>query len=579
MTPLSGFSAVLLVAAASCGLFFGTANTLMHVPYAVLLYPAALYVIGLRSSTPFRLGWCAGLPGAASCLYWIAVAAHNYGGFPWVLAAPCSILLGMYVSFWGGLFAWIVARMEGFSLWRRVAASGLLWLLLEWIRGWFCTGFPWLTVSSGLAAWPVLLQPLSLIGTYGYSGCLSAAAFLLCEALGASRVRGCGFCSLRPALAAVLLLGLSAGFGAWRLTVLPAKLAEQGVPVAITMVQGNVRQDVKWSKEHQLLTLEKYLRLSAEAVRADVEAVRQASASGRATSTPSAISVSQALGLPVGSSNDPSLAPALPDMLLWPETAMPFAYPSSAFSGELRSFVSGLSIPLVFGAPGLEYRPGGRDLFNRAFMLRPEGDAGHYDKEHLVPFGEYLPPVLDWKIFEPLLQGLGGFTKGGDDELFVLTPGGRPSVPMGMLICYEAIFPELARERVADGAQILLNVSNDAWYDFTSAPMQHLHLSLMRAVEQGRWVTRSTNSGITAFLDPLGGVHAMGEASDGWALFKDGALTGTVLALQEHTPYFYAHPWLPALAALLLAALCLPLLSHSRLFGRKDRYIKERNFS
>jgi apolipoprotein N-acyltransferase len=142
---------------------------------------------------------------------------------------------------------------------------------------------------------------------------------------------------------------------------------------------------------------------------------------------------------------------------------------------------------------------------------------------------------------------------------------------MGMLICYEAIFPELARQRVADGAQLLLNVSNDAWYDFTSAPMQHLQLSLMRAVEQGRWVVRSTNSGVTAFLDPLGGVHAMGTEHDGWALFKDGALTGTVLALRGHTPYFYAHPWLPGLAAFMLAALCLPLLKPFRPFGRKER--------
>ena len=230
-----------------------------------------------------------------------------------------------------------------------------------------------------------------------------------------------------------------------------------------------------------------------------------------------------------------------------------------------------LGIPLIFGAPGVEFRPEGRALFNRSFQILPEGDAGHYDKEHLVPFGEYLPPVLDWKIFESLLQGLGGFTAGKGDTLFELPLRGRVSTHMGMLICYEAIFPELARKRVADGAQILLNISNDAWYDFTSAPMQHLHLSLMRAVEQGRFVVRATNSGITAFLDPLGGIHALGEASDSWALFKDGALTGTVLALRSHTPYFYVHPWLPALAALMLAALCWPLLRRSRLFRRKER--------
>ncbi|MBR5883306.1 MAG: apolipoprotein N-acyltransferase [Mailhella sp.] len=566
MTSLSVLSSAVLACAASFGLFFGTANTLLHIPYAILLYPAALYAIALRSRAPFRLGWIAGTPGAAACLYWIAVAAHKYGGFPWILAVPCSVLLGMYVSLWGGLFAWIVARMDSLPVWRRAASAGLLWMLLEWTRGWFCTGFPWLPLSAGLAAWPVLLQPLSLIGAYGYSGLLAAAACLACEALGVSEKKTSVSFRAVPALAAAVILTCSAGFGFWHLSSFPEKLAEQGTPVSVAMVQGNVRQDVKWTPEYQLFTMEKYLRLSTEAIRRNVEAV---TAQGR--SVPSADGAVASMGASIGTENDASLSPILPDFLLWPETAMPFAYPGSQNSEELRRYVRTLGIPLVFGAPGVEYEPGVRKLFNRSFLLTAEGDAGHYDKEHLVPFGEYLPPVLDWKIFEPLLQGLGGFTAGGEDALFLLEPKGRPEVPMGMLICYEAIFPELARQRVADGAQLLLNISNDAWYDFTAAPMQHLHLSLMRAVEQGRWVARATNSGITAFLDPLGGIHAMGAVSDGWALFKDGVLAGTVLALRGHTPYFYAHPWLPGLAAIMLAALCLPLLRTFRLFRRKER--------
>ena len=570
MTPLSMLSSAVLICTASFGLFFGTANTLCHVPYAILLYPASLYVIALRSASPFRLGWAAGAPGASACLYWVAVAAHKYGGFPWLMAAPCSILLGMYVSLWGGLFAWGVSRMGNFSAGRRAASAGLLWMLLEWTRGWFCTGFPWLPLSAGLAAWPVLLQPLSVIGAYGYSGLLAASACLLCEGvgiLGAASRRASRICF---GLAAFALLLLSAVFGVWRMDALPEKLEAEGVPVSAVMVQGNVKQNVKWSQEYQLYTLEKYLRLSTDAVSRGADAAVRSLAEGEIP-IPSVKAAVQTLGMPIEARRDVAQASGLPDFILWPETAMPFAYPHSPNSAELRRFAGELGIPLIFGAPGVEFHADGRKLFNRSFLLSAEGDAGHYDKEHLVPFGEYLPPVLDWKIFQPLLQGLGGFTAGGGKTLFRFEPQGRPAVSMGMLICYEAIFPELARQRVADGAQILLNISNDAWYDFTSAPMQHLHLSLMRAVEQGRWVARATNSGVTAFLDPLGGVHALGEASDGWALFKDGSLSGTMLALHGHTPYFYAHPWLPALAAILLAALCLPLLSHSRLFRRKER--------
>lgn len=550
-------------AAGSLALFLGTPNPLLHLPFFILLYPASLYFAALHSSFPFRSGWSAGIPGAAAALYWIAVAAHKYGGFPWLLAAPCSLLLGIYVALWGGLFALAMSELSMLSGIRRCAAAGLLWFLLEWSRGWFFTGFPWLTISSGLAAWPIFIQPVSVLGEYGYSGVLVFLTCLLCECWLFLRKGECGKGMAFLGATCVQVMFLAA-FGIWRISVLPERLAAEGVPVSLTLVQGSVRQDVKWSPEYQKDTLERYIRLSLEGVRAgaasDASTVREGDAQFRSPASP---------GMGLGGGEDALLLPVVPDLLLWPETAMPFYYPESSHAGTLRAFVRELGIPLLFGAPGFERGPDGSvSLFNRAFLLIPEGDAGHYDKEHLVPFGEYLPPVLDWKIFEPLLQGLGGFVPGTGEPLFELSLAGRPAVSMGMLICYEAIFPELARRRTADGAQILLNISNDAWYDRTSAPMQHLQLSLLRAVEQGRYMARATNSGITAFFDPLGGIHAMGTASDEYALFVSGSLTGTVLALDGHTLYFYLHPWLPAVAFGLLAALALPAIR--RFPGKKQ---------
>lgn len=547
-----------LVAAGSLSVFLGTPNPVVHLPLIILIYPAVL-CLASRTTAPFRTGWCAGIPGAAAALYWIAVAAHMYGDFPWVLAAPCSILLGMYVALWGGLFSWIMARTLSLSSWRRCALAGVLWFLLEWTRGWFGTGFSWLTLSSGLAAWPVLIQPLSLLGEYGFSGVLASAACLACE----GGMLLCAKPSRRGGAALVAcaagLLVVIAAFGAWRLSVMPKRLAETGVPVTVTLVQGSVRQDVKWSKEYQQHTLERYVRLSMDGVRANVNAL-----AGAEKPRPSSSELAAFMGRP-DLPGDVTLAPALPDFLLWPETAMPFAYPSGPLSASLRDFVHDLGLPLVFGAPGVERSADGKTLlYNRAFLLTPQGDGGHYDKEHLVPFGEYLPPVLDWDIFQSLLQGLGGFEPGTQEMLFPLNLQGRGELDMGMLICYEAIFPELARKRVAEGAGLLLNISNDAWYDYTSAPMQHLQLALMRAVEEGRYVVRATNSGITAVLDPLGGIHAMGSAENHYALFVPGALTGTALALQGHTPYFYLHPWLPAAGLMLLLLLGLPLVRRGR---------------
>lgn len=543
-----------LCAAASLALFLGTPNPFMHLPLVMLGYPAALYLAS-QGRASFRTGWCAGIPGAAAALYWIAVAAHKYGYFPWALAAPCSILLGMYVALWGGVFAWGVARLGALSVWRRCAAAGVLWFLLEWVRGWFGTGFPWLTLSSGLAAWPVLIQSLSVFGEYAFSGILAFSACLACEGILALR-KNRAFSGSGAALlaGAAFILAATAGFGAWRLSALPKDMAAEGEPVSLVLVQGSVRQDVKWSPEYQRQTLARYMGLTLDGVRSDVGAL-----SGAASSAPSASDVAAFSGrseVP----GDAVLAPALPDLLIWPETAMPFAYPEGALAGELRSFVKELGIPLLFGAPGTERLPGGRMLlYNRAFLLMPDGKESFYDKEHLVPFGEYLPPVLNWKIFESLLQGLGGFEPGRQEQLLSLRTGSGREVNLGMLICYEAIFPELARQRVADGAELLLNISNDAWYDYTSAPVQHLQLSLMRAVEQGRFVARATNSGITAVLDPLGGIHPLGSEKDGYALFLPGSLSATTLALQGHTLYFYLHPWLPAAGLALFLLLCLPV--------------------
>ncbi len=552
------FSA-LWIAIGSLGLFLGVANSVLHIPFAILLYPAALYVFARRSHAPFRMGWLAGIPGSALSLFWIAVAAHLYGGFPWLLAAPCSVLLGIYVALWGGFFSWLMARRRAWPLWRRCLVAGLLWSFLEWVRGWFGTGFPWLGLSSGLAAWPVFMQPLSVLGAYAYSGFLAAVACLSCEALvlpWLDERTGGGRDRLQALALAGSMVVLLFGFGFWRMESVSSRLTREGEPVILSLIQGNVRQDMKWTREYQWETLQKYKRLSLEAVkrgRTDtLSAPGHRSEDDRARVREEILS---ALGRPFGASGEDLSLGGVPELVIWPETSLPFIYGQSPYDDSLRAFVKELCVPLIFGSLGTRDETQTPALHNRASLVDAEGkDVGSYDKEHLVPFGEYLPPVLDEKLFEPLLQGLGGFTPGRGDPPFEFFSKNHLAIRMGMLICYEAIFPELSRRRVADGAEILLNISNDAWYDRTAAPTQHLQLAAMRAVEQGRYLARATNTGITAFVDPLGGVHRL--SSPGGALFTEAALTGKVLALHGHTPYFYLHPWLPGLTLLLLAIFC-----------------------
>ncbi len=528
-----------LCLAASAGLFFGTANPLIHIPFAILAYPLSL-CLAARFPSPFRLGWLCGIPGAALSLYWIACAAWHYGGFPWALAVPCSVLLGMYVALWGGLFSWALARFSVLGAGSRAIAAGSLWFVLEWGRGWFCSGFPWMTLSSGLAAWPLLLQPLCVLGEYGYSAMLAASAFLCGEGIWrASASWRANLDGLRFLFAGMALCLSFVLFGILRINVC-ADQPGAGPSIVLSLIQGNVSQDVKWTSQYQKATLEKYILLSE----ACVQKARR-DAQGISTDIPSGVRKIAAVH-------------PVPDMLVWPETAMPFYYPASPHVAAIRSFSKLMGIPVLTGIPALAKQPDGKNmLLNRACLFFPEGVESFYDKEHLVPFGEFLPPFLDIELFRTLLQGLGGFAKGTHVPLFTLKTRDSISVRLGMLVCYEAIFPEIARQRVADGAQILLNISNDAWYDRTSAPLQHLQLSAMRAVEQNRWLARSTNTGITAFVDPLGRVHALNDASGEYALFSHGHLTGTVVAHNGRTWYFFLHPWLPAAALALLLLCCV----------------------
>lgn len=521
---LSPDAAPVLVGAAA--LFLGTANPLIHVPLIIVGYPAALAWLGLTSPRPFRHGWWAGLLGATGGLYWIAVAVHDYGFFPWVAAASCAAVLGMYVGLWGGLFSRAAAALRPLGPVRRCVAAGLLWYLLEWIRGWFGTGFPWLTLSGGLAAWPELVQGASLAGEYGLSGLLAGAGWLLAETALAARRGDFPRCR-RTGGAALLVLLLPAVFGWCRVHVVrPFPEPEEIAPLTVALVQGNVGQDIKWDPVFQQATVDKYLDLSRQAL---------ASAAGR------------------------------PDIVIWPETSMPFHYQADdAHGSRLRAFARETGVPLLFGGPGFARNaPGETVLFNRAFLIDARGlDQGHYDKQHLVPLGEYAPPPLNLPIFEALTQGIGGFAPGSDAPPFRLdSPTASPGARLGMLICYEGIFPEIARQRVAQGATVLINISNDAWYNRTSAPTQHLQLSLLRAVEQGRWMARATNTGVTAFISPLGEItSSVGDPVTGSGLFTDAFLVGVVAPLSGHTVYFVLHPWLPSLAFLALAVIVWPVL-------------------
>lgn len=488
------------MAMALAGAWFGFANPLLHFPPAILLLPAALILASLRAAGPahaFRSGFLTALPGYSASLYWLAIPVHDHGGLPWALALPCPVLVGALLAAYAGLFCmgvYLIRSRAAHPL--AMSATGLTWAALELARNHFLTGFPWLTLAQSLAPWPQTLGLAAWIGSFGLSGLLVALSHSLVAGRGWSR-------AVAPALVLACLL--------------PALTREPAQPAAtasVAMIQGNIDQGLKWDENMQAQILGTYLDLSFRAL--DEHA---------------------------------------PDIVVWPETAMPFYFqdPSDLTTG-MRLGAARLGIPVLAGAPAYSI-PAGPDappyvLHNRAYLLAGTGETlSWYDKEHLVPFGEYVPLGRWLPFITKLVPGQFEFRPGLN-----AAPLQTGDLAMGLLICYEAIFPELAQKQVRLGANVLVNISNDAWFGRSSAPLQHLHLSVLRAVEQNRAIIRSTNSGISAFIGPDGKIHGRTGLFSA-EIAHDPALELLTETTFYHENFHFVHAAFPLLTVALLGVL------------------------
>ncbi len=473
------------------GAFFGYANNLLHFPPLALGLPAGLAWLAFRSSSfkeALKRGWLGGLAACVVCLYWIVNPVHVYGGLPLYLALPCPVLVSMVAALYHALFCALLykAARRLSPVWVVVFAAPV-WAALEMVSGFLFSGFPWLTLSSAFALWPAMVQGASLVGAFSLSGLWAALGVAL----------ALSFTLKTPRWAALALLAVLLAPAAWSLNAPPSAQGE----AAAGLVQGNIDQSLKWDDSYQRATVERYLELSREML--------------------------QRREL---------------DVVVWPETAMPFyLQESSPMSVMARSLAREWSVSLLAGSPGYK-RLGPKEfvLFNRAYLIGPDGNVvDHYDKRHLVPFGEYVP-FQELLPLQKLVTGVGDFVPGETAE-----PLRRGELSLGLLICYESIFPELAQELVAEGANLLINISNDAWFGDTAAPRQHLSHAVLRCVEQGRAMVRSTNTGISAMIGPRG------EILSRTAQFEPAVLAADLPLIHGATVFHAIRPVLrPAVYAL-----------------------------
>lgn len=491
-------------AAGFCAVFFalwlGYPNNFTDIPLLILLWPAGCAFLGKFAPNAKKAlfqGWMAAFFGLTACLYWLYMPVHEVGGLHIVPAFACALLISFVCASQSGLLSLAAFFAKNAPVPASAVFLALSWYLLEYLYA-LIGGFPWVSPSAALAQWPLFLQIASIMGAYAADGLWLGAILLCAFSLPFSKHKF----TLPPFLCGLTICALICGYGAWRFNL---QEGEGTGGVNALFVEGNIDQNRKWEPSFQQETLLHYISLTQAGLEED---------RGEGIVEP---------------------------LVIWPETALPFFLQVKPdLSRVLRDFVEKERIPLLFGAPGMEYRAE-RDepaVFNRAFLLAPSGKLlGSYDKEHLVPFGEYVPFWLKFGFLEALLQGVGVYEPGAGNE-----PLRYGMLALGMLICYEGIFPWLAHERVAKGANILVDLSNDGWFGRSAAMKQHLFLLVPRCVEQNRWLLRSTNTGISCIVDSRGRIVLRGP------LLQAGSLSGHAGLEEKYTLYYYIGRWIPGIA-------------------------------
>jgi apolipoprotein N-acyltransferase len=451
----------------------------------------------------FLLGYVSGVIWYLGSCYWVFNTMHDYGelgvGTSALLLLAYALYLGLYHGVFGLLVALTAARRNGYSL-RALLFAPFIWVAVELART-YITGFPWDLLGYTQIDNIPLTRIATFTGVYGLSFEIALVNTAVTAAFLVPRRK-------RPLLFAVCtaaIILLHAG----KLYSPPALPATQGA----TLVQSNVPiLDDSWSLDYELNTLQQLSELSVRP---------RAEASGT------------------------------PGLIVWPESPAPFF----ATDLHLRTTISDLArstnssiIAGTIGIRGFGDPSGKREIYNSASVIGSNGAWKYeYDKIHLVPFGEYIP-LADWLAFaKKLTREVGTFSRGTSREALDVD-GSRA----GIFICYESIFPNEVRQFARNGAEFFVNISNDGWYGDSSAPLQHLNMARMRAVENNRWLLRDTNTGVTAVIDPFG--RRVAEAPR----WQRTALQGRY-DLEMDTTFYTRHgdwfPWACAIIALL--GLCL----------------------
>ncbi len=448
---------------------------------------------GVSTRRGFLLGLVTGFIHFAGTVYWTGATVSTFGGLPVIVAVFVAALLALYMAAYIAVAGAMVAILT-----RRFGLGGLClapaaWVAMEYLRGIVFGGFPWIPLGNTMVTLLPIAQLASAAGVHGLSLFVAfvnvgfAVAALGPPSLSAStfaKATADGSADRSRLIAAGGTLGLIALLSVWGGMRLAGNELTGGTPIKIGLIQGNIAQTDKWNPARADMILQRYLQLS-----------KQAADNGA-------------------------------QFLIWPESSTPFYFEEDLAGGMVRGLVRGLGKPLLLGSDEIEDADPPR-TYNSAFMLDTHGTtAAVYRKIQLVPFGEYVPFQRLLFFVGPLVEAVSAFSHG--TRVTMMPVEGHM---ISTAICYEVTYPWLAREAVRQGSEMLTTVTNDAWYGESSAAFQHFEMAAMRAIEQGRYLARAANTGISGIIDPYGRVLVRTE------LFETAAVVGEAKFVQQKTLY------------------------------------------
>ena len=458
-------------------------------PAGELQLDAAIKLAPATAWQGFLLGYACGILWSAGTCYWVLETMHRYGGLPIPAAAFVLLLFCLYIGLYHGLFGLLLSLVAGLrsSLRRALVAAPFLWVAVELART-RVTAFPWELLGYAQTDNFALTRIATLTGVYGLSweimlvNSAFAAAFLVAKER------------------RTWLLAASAGAA----LVLQAGLWVRGpadeIQRTAVLVQPNIPISATWTEDYFQSTIRELAGLSLR---------------------------------PPGGKEGQHY-----DLIVWPEAPTPFYTNDQKFQQPVSELAKQAGTWMITGAigitPAMHSGGEGTQIYNSAALVSPQGEwTARYDKVHLVPFGEYLP-------FPKLFAFAGGLTKevGEFQHGTSRAPLQAGDQKLGTFICYESIFPDEVRQFARDGAEALVNISNDGWYGDSGAWKQHLQQTRMRAIENDRWLLSATNTGLTAVIDPWGRVVAEVPRKERTALLARYHLRSSTTFYTRHGDWF-----------------------------------------